>query len=298
MTFGLVNDAGGRFQIVNNGGVYQLAVAENLLIDHRPDGDGNHAYTIQVAATDAGGVSMLQTLTVTATGVAETRILGNANANTLNGTAGNDYIDGGANKDTMSGGAGNDAYIVDDGGDQVNEAAGGGNDVIYTSLTSADLNKYANVESLVYTGTANFTGKAGNGASTIIGGSGNDNLQGGNGNDRLEGLAGNDTIQGGGGADTIIGGAGNDKLTGDAGGDTFVFRTGFGNDVITDFNAVAGANHDLIELSLAQFHDFDAVRAVAQQVGQDVVITISPADTITLQKVAIANLDASDFTFL
>jgi Ca2+-binding RTX toxin-like protein len=53
-----------------------------------------------------------------------------------------------ANKDTMTGGAGNDVYIVENGGDKLVEAANGGIDTIYTTLTSFDLNSAANVENL------------------------------------------------------------------------------------------------------------------------------------------------------
>ena len=102
--YALSNDAFGRFQVVFDSAShqYKLAVAENLLIDHQSN-DANHTYNIQVRATDATGASSLQDFTITATGAAETRIIGNANANTLTGTAGADYIDGGANKNSMSG---------------------------------------------------------------------------------------------------------------------------------------------------------------------------------------------------
>src|SRR5207249_2607063 len=54
-----------------------------------------------------------------------------------------------------------------------------------------------------------------------------------------------DPIVGTSGNDLIIGNAGNDTLTGNGGNDTFIFATGFGKDVITDFAMfnVAGANH-------------------------------------------------------
>lgn len=298
VSFALTSDAGGRFKIIHDAAGYKLAVADNLLIDHRPDGDGAHVYAIEVTATDANGASTVQTLNITANGVAENRINGTAANNTLNGTPSGDYINGGAGRDTMTGGAGNDAYVVDNGGDRVTEAGGGGFDTIYTTLNSADMSKFANVESLVFIGNGNFSGKAGNTAAVMDGGAGDDQLQGGNAADTLSGLDGNDTLSGGGGADTLIGGRGNDTLTGGAGGDTFVFRPGLGNDTVTDFNALAGANHDILQISAGLFENFAEVQAAMQQVGQDVVITVSPADTITLQKVTIANLDVSDFAFV
>ncbi|MGO8469993.1 hypothetical protein AB9F45_36625, partial [Rhizobium leguminosarum] len=49
-----------------------------------------------------------------------------------------------------------------------------------------------NVENLLYTGFASFTGTGNALANTITGGAGNDLLDGGTGNDTLNGVAGND----------------------------------------------------------------------------------------------------------
>jgi hypothetical protein len=74
--------------------------------------------------------------------------------------------------------------------------------------------------------------------------------------------------------------------------------TGLGSDTVTDFNAAAGANHDILEFSSGLFADFAAIQGAMQQAGADVVITVSPADTITLQRVTLNALDASDFAFI
>jgi Ca2+-binding RTX toxin-like protein len=50
-----------------------------------------------------------------------------------------------------------------------------------------------------------------------------------------EGTAGNDTLRGGPNGDVLAGRLGNDTLTGRGGADQFVFATGDGRDVITDF---------------------------------------------------------------
>ncbi|MDI3355062.1 heme peroxidase [Pseudomonas sp. UYIF39] len=109
----------------------------------------------------------------------------------LNGEDGNDTLNGGFGADAMSGGAGNDTFVVDNVGDLVTEALGGGTDLVQTSLTNYLLG--ANVENLTYTGTGNFTGTGNALANTITGGVGNDFLNGGAGADRMLGGAGNDT---------------------------------------------------------------------------------------------------------
>ncbi|MBR2179215.1 MAG: calcium-binding protein [Selenomonadaceae bacterium] len=75
------------------------------------------------------------------------------------------------------------------------------------------------------------------GADTVYGGSGNDSIFGNAGKDKLYGEAGNDFLSGGAGADTLTGGKGNDTLTGGSGNDVFVYASGDGNDVITDYTA-------------------------------------------------------------
>ena len=74
-------------------------------------------------------------------------------------------------------------------------------------------------------------------ANTIRGGSGVDTIYGGSGNDSILGNNGNDKLYGDDGADTLIGGKGNDTLIGGNGKDVFVYASGNGNDVITDYTA-------------------------------------------------------------
>jgi Ca2+-binding RTX toxin-like protein len=95
---------------------------------------------------------------------------------------------------------------------------------------------------------------------------------------------------------------GNDVLTGGNDADVFVFKPGFGSDVVTDF-AAAGTTHDTLELT-SVFHslvDLQAAHAISQ-VGADTVIALTsdPAhlDQITLRGVAVAALTADHFWFL
>ncbi len=86
----------------------------------------------------------------------------------ITGGSGNDILDGGAGADTLVGGLGNDTYIVDDAGDVVVEATGGGTDTVKASVASYTL--AANVENLIYTGSAAFTGTGNELDNAITGG--------------------------------------------------------------------------------------------------------------------------------
>ncbi len=114
----------------------------------------------------------------------------------------------------------------------------------------------------------------------------------------IDRLGGNDTIDGGKGNDTIDGGAGDDVLIGGDGNDTFIFRPGFGNDVITDFGN-DGGNHDTIYLYGTPFDDVDFLDTHVEQVGDDVVIDVSPTDHITMHGFEKMNLSLHDhFVFI
>ena len=222
---------------------------------------GDWTYTLNNSAAAvqalAGGTSVQETLTVTsADGTTANLVItinganepglsltGTSGANTLTGGQGNDtlsglggkdklygndgddILNGGLDADTMVGGAGNDTYHVDNKGDIVTEAAGGGLDTVLTKLTTYTLG--ANVEALDYTGTQSFRGTGNALDNTISGGAAVDVLDGG---------AGNDTLIGEQGRDVLTGGLGSDILTGGADADRFVFRTAAeASDTITDF---------------------------------------------------------------
>ena len=160
-------------------------------------------------------------------------------ADTLIGGDGNDILVGGNGADSMTGGAGNDVYFVNDvtgppaNRDQIFEGAGpaGGIDTVHifdtnetNTITSYDMATLAaNVENLVAVGDTART-IAGNGENNdITTGSGNDVISGAAGNDILRGGAGDDELDGGEGDDDLIGGEGDDDLIGGAGTDTAVF---------------------------------------------------------------------------
>jgi len=137
-------------------------------------------------------------------------LIGDASNNTLSGGRANDVLDGQGGPDSMFGGGGDDRYFVDNARDQVHEAAGAGNDTVWTKVDYA-LAANQEIENLhARAGLAGLT-LTGNGLNNeIVGAARNDTLIGGAGNDRLVGHDGDDLLVGGAGADSLHGGTGND----------------------------------------------------------------------------------------
>jgi Ca2+-binding RTX toxin-like protein len=138
---------------------------------------------------------------------------------TIGGGAGGDIIDGGLGDDAMTGGSGDDSFYADSAADVITEAAGEGNDTLFSWISTT---LPANVERLVLIGNAAIDGTGGGDADRIDGNSAANALSGLDGNDTLFGNEGVDTLLGGAGNDLLDGGAGADQLTGAAGDDIYV----------------------------------------------------------------------------
>ncbi|MDB5661431.1 MAG: hypothetical protein JWS10_4046 [Cypionkella sp.] len=125
----------------------------------------------------------------------------------------------------------------------------------------------------------------GSGGNDILTGSdGSDRMYGDRGNDRLYGGSGNDNIMGATGTDLLDGGSGADRLTGDASADSFVFRAGFGKDVVTDFTAGDG-DKLLLDDTLWAGKSLSAAQVVSQfahVVAGNVVFEFNHDTTLTL----------------
>ncbi|PXX12815.1 Ca2+-binding RTX toxin-like protein [Nitrosomonas ureae] len=161
-------------------------------------------------------------------GAGNDNLQGAAGNDTLEGGTGRDTLDGGFGADNLKGGSGNDNYVVDNAGDSIVEAAGGGIDEVNSSVTYAIPDP---VENLTLTGTSAINGTGNSQANQIIGNTGNN---------QLKAAAGNDILDGRQGADMLTGGIGND---------IFRFTTMGQIDTITDFNVV----NDTIQLENAVF---------------------------------------------
>jgi Ca2+-binding RTX toxin-like protein len=80
----------------------------------------------------------------------------------------------------------------------------------------------------------------------VLGTSGSDSLNGADGYiSVLNGYEGNDSLNGGTGNDILDGGSGNDYLSGGAGNDTYVFKKGYGQDTISDYDMTSGNNDSI-----------------------------------------------------
>jgi Ca2+-binding RTX toxin-like protein len=148
---------------------------------------------------------------------------------TLSGLGGNDFLDGGIGADTMIGGDGNEVYVVDNTGDVVTEAAGGGFDTVRSSVSYT---LSANVERLLLSGGPAIDGTGNNQNNEIVGNNANNTLSGLDGNDTLRGRGGNDVLIGGLGADTMQGDEGNDVYNVDNAGDVVIETSGNGFDTV------------------------------------------------------------------
>lgn len=80
---------------------------------------------------------------------------------------------------------------------------------------------------------------------------------------------------------------------GGAGNVIFVFRTGFGNDKILDFQIGDAVNHDVLDLQGLGFTSFADVPSHTD-LGANAVIHAGP-DAVTLQGVTKADLQAHTF---
>jgi uncharacterized delta-60 repeat protein len=189
------------------------------------------ALAVRVTATDPGGLSASDPFTLTVSPLHD--VVGTAGNDLLYGTPAADTLDGKAGADTLVGREGDDVYVVDNAGDVVTEAAGGGTDLVKSSVSfNFGVVERAQLENLTLTGTAAISGTGNAKANTLVGNGAANLLNGSGGADVIKGVAGNDTVVGRFGLDTLTGGLGADQFK-------FV-KTGEGLDTVTDFSRTQG----------------------------------------------------------
>ena len=262
------------------------------------------------------------------------RILGSSHRDTLIGDDGDNQIRGRGGADSLDGGGGGDDWVIYWGSDEgvsVNLATG----AVSGGHAQGDIiSNFENVRGSSHGDT--LIGDDGD--NRIRGNGGADSLDGGGGGEdwvvywdsdegvsvnlatgavsgghaqgdtisNFENIAGSshgDTLVGDDGDNQIRGAAGDDLLTGGGGRDTFRFDhtffrvPGHGADTITDFTD--GEDRIYFE-GWASALTWEQVRASATSIEGGVRIDLSAhgGGTIDLMKVALADLDASDFVGL
>ncbi|WP_162129917.1 calcium-binding protein, partial [Sinorhizobium fredii] len=189
-----LNGAAGGDQLIGGTGndVYVVESASDLIIEVAGEGSDTVQASISVTlAAELENLTLTGSTALDGSGNSLANILtGNVADNVLDGGAGDDTLDGAAGADTLVGGLGNDTYVIDNAGDVVTEAAGGGTDTVQASVSLA---LAAEVENLTLTGIAALNGTGNSLANTLTGNAGNNLLNGGASADRLIGGLGNDT---------------------------------------------------------------------------------------------------------
>ncbi|MPZ11262.1 MAG: hypothetical protein GEU89_13795 [Kiloniellaceae bacterium] len=191
-------------------------------------------------------------------------VLGDRGDDTLDGGEGDDHLDGGRDDDLVAGGEGDDIVLGDRGRDSLD---GGEGDDHLDGGRDDDL---------------------------VAGGEGDDTLLGDRGDDSLDGGEGDDSLLGGRGEDTLAGGEGDDTLTGGRDDDLFIFGSGDGSDVITDFEP----GDDLIQLNGFSIASFGDLMDMAEDIGDDVVVTLDDAAGDELHLVGVNKADLSEDDFM
>ena len=148
------------------------------------------------------------------------QLIGDGNANIINGGVGDDTLEGMDGADTLNGGTGTNMASYE-------HAPTGGVVAVLDAaaalaVTGAAVTATGHAAGDVYTDIQNLRGSAY--ADRLVGDNNNNAIYGGGSGDILEGLDGNDSLYGEAGDDTLIGGLGADVLDGSTGTDIASYR--------------------------------------------------------------------------
>jgi len=179
---------------------------------------------------------------------------------------------GGIIQGAIIGGAGSDTLITDSAKYHLTEQADQSIDTV-KSTVSYTLND--NVDALTLIGKADINGN------------------GNAGENYLSGNVGDNILSGAQGVDHLSGGKGNDHLVGGDGRDYFIFNTGWGHDIIEDYDA----NDDAVMVGgWRAIGNMDDIMAHAHGDHGNTVIEAG-SDSLTLKGIHLADLDTVLFIF-
>ncbi|MCB1347296.1 MAG: hypothetical protein KDK11_01125 [Maritimibacter sp.] len=235
-------------------------------------------------------------------------LVGTSGDDIYNARGGDDLLFDLGGGDIFYGGRGNDTLILDPEG-QLGEhefltdaifdvAIDLGKGQQSDGGVDGDTDTLRGIENYTHVGKFNMTVFGNQGDNVLKTDAGQDVVHGRSGDDIIKAGSGNDTLNGGRGEDRLYGGTGDDFLTGGKHADLFVFKTGWGVDTITDFDA-KGNVHDTLNLrGLVTVRGWNDLRNNHLQVdGDDVVIDGGNGSVIVLENVELADLDKGDFFF-
>ena len=248
---------------------------DTYIVDNASDkvleaaGGGIDRVAASVGYVLAAGQEVERLDTTSAAGTTAINLTGNEFGQNIIGNAGVNTLDGKGGADMMQGLGGNDIYIVDNAGDKVLEAAGGGVDRVAASvgyvLAAGQEVERLDTTSAAGTTAINLTGNEF--GQSIIGNAGANTLDGKGGADTMQGLAGNDTFvfrAGEAQGDKVLDFVGN----GASAGDSIIFE-GYGtaaegatlvqlNATQWQINSADGLIHETLTLSnAAAIHNSD-----------------------------------------
>ncbi|WP_168206296.1 cadherin domain-containing protein [Labrenzia sp. PHM005] len=144
-TFAVSDD---RFEVVSDGDAYLLKLKDGVALDY----ENEQSITVNVTATDSGGLSDTESITldvvdvdddssvseygtnqddVMVGGDADDALYARGGDDTVIGQDGDDFLSGGSGDDVIRGGEGDDTTLGDDGSDVFAYMLGDGNDTIY-----------------------------------------------------------------------------------------------------------------------------------------------------------------------
>ncbi|MEJ0075772.1 MAG: S8 family serine peptidase [Alphaproteobacteria bacterium] len=283
--------------VLNGGGGDDVYVVLNSgdIIQETRDG-GNDTVYARADYTLPGNVETLYLVGsathATANDEGSTLVANSELASVLTGGAGDDLLVGSHGPSSaLTGGAGDDTYLIFNSNDVIHEAAGGGEDTVY-SLANYVLSD--NIETLYLVGSASHAGANEHGSTLVANPSVDSTLTGGSGNDLLVGSHSSaSTMTGGGGDDALVSFGTRDTLIGGMGDDTFVFHAeGHEGATVADF---ANASDHLVFIG---YGSADAGASLAQLDATH--WSVNSADGLVHDVVEFSNavtIHAYDYTF-